>query len=530
VRTLPLMNRSLALLAAALVVAAPAAAQRATRDWSPGDRTIIGDFSHVTSVAAASDRVFITSQASLLVWSPLFQRWEGPWDPPEPALLARVFASVVDPIDNTLWMARPDGWVHYQPEIQAWDHGSVQGGVRDIAFDLDDPLGGLRLLTASGWVVVQRGGGIPTPGSPPARPLRPTSVEEAIRANPSLQANSAGILLDGRLRQARYTSAARAFDRRGWYLGTWGLGVLYFPEGAALPQRLGFGLPGASVGAVMAAPGGVWVTTDRTAQSEPAFTFVAADLTDFSTVQGPPATGLPFDESRRLIAQGSALWAATDAGAVRVEPQAQRTQLFDEGRGLPDGRVYSVASRQGQITLGTARGIVRIDDSLRVRRIAPSFGDPVYAVAVSGDTVWVGTDGGVYAALPGQPSLSRPKSIGATASLQVPVFALRFNADTLVGMTADGLIWRNPKGGAWTAGPVLSTVLGRLVAFVPDGGGFWVAGQKGVAFARLNTPPIRPLIGGDLPGAVRDVAVDVDHLWVGTSAGLVRWRLEVIRP
>ena len=30
---------------------------------------------------------------------------------------------------------------------------------------------------------------------------------------------------------------------------------------------------------------------------------------------------------------------------------------------------------------------------------------------------------------------------------------------------------------------------------------------------------------GDLPGAPLDVAVDMDYLWVGTTAGLVRFRL-----
>jgi hypothetical protein len=34
---------------------------------------------------------------------------------------------------------------------------------------------------------------------------------------------------------------------------------------------------------------------------------------------------------------------------------------------------------------------------------------------------------------------------------------------------------------------------------------------------------------GDLPGEPRDVAVDADHLWVATSAGLVRFRRDAVR-
>jgi ligand-binding sensor domain-containing protein len=206
-------------------------------------------------------------------------------------------------------------------------------------------------------------------------------------------------------------------------------------------------------------------------------------------------------------------------------------QLFDEGRGLPDARALSVASRRGNITIGTAHGIARITDSLHVVRLAQGFADAALAVApAAGDTIWIGTTAGVYAALPGAETAVRPRAIGASASLQVPVVALRFMGDTLVGLTQDQLMWRDPKSGAWTLGPTLSNVLGRLRAFTLDRTGFWVGGERGIGFVRLNTPPLRPLINGELPALVRDLAVDAEHLWVATDAGLVRWSLDAIRP
>jgi len=51
-----------------------------------------------------------------------------------------------------------------------------------------------------------------------------------------------------------------------------------------------------------------------------------------------------------------------------------------------------------------------------------------------------------------------------------------------------------------------------------------------VAFARLTTPAVRPLRRGDLPGTTNDLAVDGGYLWVATDAGLVRFRLDAIRP
>jgi hypothetical protein len=515
---------------AASLLAAPASAQRGAHDWTPAERTVLGDFSRVSAVATTPDRVYVVTPTAVLLWNPIVQHWDGPYDPPDPATLARVIGALGDPLDNTLWVARSDGWVHFSPELRQWDRGAVPG-VRDVAFDLNDPVGGLYLLTGGGWVTVPRGGGAALPAlHPPARPVRPTTVEEAIRANPTLQANSAQILTDPRLRSLRYTSAAEAFDRRGWYIGTWGGGLLYLPAGAALPQRLTFGLTGDRVGALFAAPGGVWAATEQTAQSDAALTYVASDLSEFRTISGSATFGLHFDQARQLVGQGSALWAATDAGVVRVEPASGRVQLYDEGRGLPDSRALAVTSRHGMITVGTAHGLARIGDSSGVRRIAPDFADAAYAVAVAGDTTWVGTAQGVYAALPGQEGLLRPKSVGASASLQVPIIGLRFMGDTLVALSQDQLLWRDPKGGAWTLGPTLSTLLGRLRAFALDGDGFWVGGERGLAFARLKSPPIRPMISGENPGLIRDIAVDADYIWVATDSGLVRWSREAIRP
>ena len=503
------------------------ATRRPTRDWRLADRTVIGDFSHITSVAAASDRVFVTSPSALLIWRPQFQRWEGPFQPPEAGALARVFASLVDPLDNSLWLARSDGWVHYEPELDAWSGGTVGAAVQGIAVDLSAPFQGLLLRTSGGWLSVSGGGISASPARPPARPVGPVSVSELLRANPTLQANGSQILLDTRARDVRYTAAARAFDQRGWYIGTWGRGLLYLADGAAIPDRLSFGLPGSMVGAVFAAPGGVWAANDRTADADVAFTFVASDLTAFSTIQGPPATGMPFTQIRHIVGQGTALWAATDYGVARIEP-AGRVRLFDEGAGLPDGRVLSLVSRYGQIFAGTARGIVRLDDSMRLHRVAPHFAGTALALAVSADTVWAGTPAGLLFTAGDSADLSRPPGL-ETQSLQVPVVGLEWLGDTLVALTDDQLLWRAPRG-AWSLGPSLSGLLGRLRRFRAEGDGFWVAGDRGLAYVTLSSPPLRPLLLGDIPGDVYDLAVDADYLWVATSAGLVRFRLDAIRP
>jgi hypothetical protein len=522
------MRHLLALLPT-LYLASLAGAQSSTRDWRPEDRTVIGDYSRISAIATSSDRVYIVSPYAVLIWKPQFRHWEGSFDPPNPSLLARVFTALADPLDNSLWLARPEGWVHYQPDIQLWDQGVVPDGVVSIAFDQNHPGAGLYIRTRRDWQLLPRGATGPVRAQPPARPIVAPSVEHAVRSNPSLQANAAAILTDSRLRNVRYTAAARAFDNRGWYLGTSGVGALYVDDGAALPQRLNFGLPSERVGTVFSWPGGVWAGTNRTPLADASLTFVAGDLSEFRSLPGPSATGTPFDQFHELAGQGRAIWAATDLGVARVDPADGRVELVDDRRGLPDSRVNSIASRGGRITVGTARGVARISDSLEVERIAPSYSDPAYAVFPVGDSVWVGAPSGLLLSLPGMARLVRPEGL-ASPSFQTPVVDFATQGDTLVALGRDGFLWRDPKTRRWTLGPNLSALLGRLRRFVPDADGFWVAGDRGLGFARLSTPPLRPLRDADLPGAINDLAVDDANLWVATDRGLVRFRLSAIRP
>ena len=515
------------LVSAAL--AGPAVAQSPSRDWRPEDRTVIGDFSRIAAIAGSIERVFVVSPSSVVIWQPQFRTWAGPFEPPDRDALSRVFAALVDPMDQSLWLATSSGFLHYQPELQIWDQGRVPDAVVTIAFDESDPFGGLHIRTRGGWFVLPRGGLVPTPGRAPARPIRPTTAEEVVARVPSLQTNAAQFLLDSRMRPVRLTAAARAGDNQGWYLGTAGLGLLYLQDAAAIPERVPFGLPGEFVGAVMSWPGGVWAATNRTAQADAAFTFVDGGLREFRTVRGLPATGTPFQRVLELAGQDRSLWAATDFGLARVDPGEERIELFDVHRGLPDSRVFDVAGRQGRIVVGTARGLARLDESNRVTRVVPLFVEAAYAVFPAGDSIWVGTPRGVFLALPGKEDLERPRELSAV-SLQAAVFGFGVMGDTLVALTRDQLIWRDPGKGIWSIGPNLSGLLGRLRRFTPDRAGFWVAGDRGVGFVRLGSAPARPLREGDLPGPPNDLAADGEHLWVGTERGLVRFRLEAIRP
>ena len=514
-------------MATALAVT-PLAAQAPTRDWRPSDRMIVGDFSTITSVATASDRIYATSPDQLLIRQAQFREWEGTVDPPTPDLLRGVFVSLADPLDNSLWLARPDAWIHYEPNLRLWTSGAAPGRISGIAFDLANPLGGLLLRTVGGWFEVARGGVTTSAASAPSQPLLPVSAQQFLQTHPSVAAMSSSFLLDGRMAQADFTSAAQSFDRLGWYLGTSGAGLFYLQEGAAIPEQLPFGVRGPSVTALFAAPGGIWAASERTSGNYAALTYASADLREFRYLQGPPATGLPFATARRVVGMGRSLWLATDQGLARMDPGSGRVDLIDRGRGLPDNRVYDVMSRQGWIGVATAHGAARVSDSLEVFRVAPEFNDPAYAVSISADTTWIGTDIGIFYTVGRTGDLLRP-SCTESPEFQEPVVQISWLGDTLLALARDRLFWRDSRG-AWHHDPELTGVLGALRAMRVDGPGVWLAGEKGLGFSRLGFPVSRVFGIGDIPADARDVAVDADYIWVATGNGLVRFAREAIRP
>jgi hypothetical protein len=95
-------------------------------------------------------------------------------------------------------------------------------------------------------------------------------------------------------------------------------------------------------------------------------------LSDFSWIQGKSGFGLPFGYVRRIVGLEQNLWAATDAGVARINPESGQVDLIDQGRGLVDNRVFTVATRRGLLAAGNrAHGLALISDAGAVERVAP---------------------------------------------------------------------------------------------------------------------------------------------------------------
>ena len=133
--------------------------------------------------------------------------------------------------------------------------------------------------------------------------------------------------------------------------------------------------------------------------------------------------------------------------------------------------------------------------------------------------------------MPSSEQLEWPDGLDRAPAFRGPVLAMGRLADTVIALTTDRLEWRDPATGVWTLGPMLESSLGRLRTMVAWHGGAFVAGDAAVAFVRLGSLPSRPLsVPVEIPASARDLAIDDQYLWVATSRGLVRWRLDAIAP
>lgn len=489
----------------------------------PEDRAVIGDYAMVAAVAASLRHVYVVGPDGLALYDPIARAWEVPRVPPDPFLLREATLALADPVDEAVWIATRRGWARYDPDSDLWERGPLPGAVDAAGFDPADPLGGPWFRTTAGWVQQGRAGPA-LPGAPPRSLQRAPTLEDAYQAIPILRSVAPTLAIGPGLRPGRLTSAAPSPDRRGWYVGTTTRGLLFVDGVTGRAEPVPLGLNGEVVGALLLTATGLWVATDADAAGRPpAVTWVAPDLSRYEPYGGAGALDLPFAASRAILAGDRVLHLATDRGVATLPLDAGRPRLAGEGSGLPTPFATALAAWGGEIAVGTTRGLARLDGTGGAARLAPALAVPIRALLPRRDTLWVASGVGLGALLPGDSTVRTSAGWRALARGAVPVVGVAFVGDTLVAMLEDRLAWRDPVGGGWMLGPDLGAGVGRLRVLAPTADGLWVGGDRGAAFVPVTTAPLRILtVGRELPAPVTALAADAEHLWVGTTAGLVR--------
>ena len=298
--------------------------------------------------------------------------------------------------------------------------------------------------------------------------------------------------------------------------------VRRFPSGSALGFPV-IGWAPSSAGRAVSGPAPTGPPYDAS------ITFVSQPIWRASFLAGTSADRNALQSGEELAGQGKAVWAATDLGGRAGSTVGRRRRAGGSAAGSSPTAGCTRSSPRAAGSSWARRmeppGSATRSGSNALRRSTVTRHTPCFLrVTRSGPVLQRGCSSPCPArksGAPGRAVFSQPAGRWSTW-LRSPIPSWRS-----LGISSSGAI---PAAAEWTLGPNLSGLLGRLRRFVADREGFWVAGDRGVGFARLTTPPLRPLREGDLPGAANDLAVDEEYLWVATDGGLVRFRLNVIRP
>lgn len=530
---MPRYVRALAVLA--LLVggrAAPAAAQLGPGHWDPDDRVLVADFSTVTALARASDRVFAATTRGLVEIRDVFRAWEPPltredgW--PELPVSAMAFSRV----DRTLWIAVTDGrLLALDPWTRRWtDEIPLGRPVRRIVPD-ESAEGGLLLATDAGWLRLD-------PFSRLLGPATPGEAAEAVARSPDLRARQelisspgfesvrAFLGADPDGRNYEVTDVMPADDPARFWIGTAGGGLILYESFSRDWSPVPSGLRGTGASSIAAEGDAVWIAPLAPEDGRYGITRVGPGLDDWriETAEGVP--GMPDFGVRALLLRGDVLWAAGVRGlSRRAAGGGWESVASDLGIGDPLLAMAGGADAEGDVLwVGGERGLVRFRPGARsVERMIE--GMPVLAVHAT-------PDGGAWAATPRGLVRVEASGIAAPAEgiLPHPSRAVTGAGDT-VWAGLDREVWRRDPSGRWSRVEAIGRLAGPVTALAVREGVIWAGSPEDLIAWDARESSLRryTFAAGDLPtgrfgerGIAEVVPVGRKRAWLALPAGALR--------
>jgi hypothetical protein len=345
------------------------------------------------------------------------------------------------------------------------------------------------------------------------------------------------LLRDDALRVWQPSAVARGDAGEAW-VGTRGGGVFLADVDFHRSHQLPFGLRAGIVRSVARTATGVIAVEDPAPWSadRSLVTMASDDLANW----GWPSLYTSLGALTAAVAREGTLCVAGELGAglASLSPlEGSPTAPLTNDHRIFEPATIAIATRRGCV-IGTERSVVVLpwssDGETRASGEPQAAGvlPPVRALVASGDTIWIGTTGGLYRS---SDSTLRPVLVPLPPSISPNVVALAATADGLA-LAAGGELWIG-SGDRRTAAfrrPTASLArLGRLGALTADDRTIWVGGSNGAAAIAYPAGPmvdvpldepssmVPPPLGGR---EVHSIALAPGVAWLATSAGLVRVR------
>lgn len=233
----------------------------------------------------------------------------------------------------------------------------------------------------------------------------------------------------------------------------------------------------------------------------------------------PLGRDFPSGEVNALLEIGGRIWVATQRGIAVATRQGAESGDWEYR--YPDLRCLTLSEREGEILIGTHRGLLR-ENKGRVALLGRDEGLPgetVFSLLWCGDTLWLGTSGGLARMVAGRPiETIRDPAIPSgwvTALVAVPQGFLGGMYGGGVFGRFEGEFRRLRRKGDINPQAAIATRQGALLGTANEGVLAWVGGE----FVSLG-------YADGLPGLnVTAFAANGESLWVGTTTGLLRYPL-----
>jgi hypothetical protein len=498
------------------------------------ERVVLPAFTVIPAVAASRHTVYVATPDGLGILDRDFDRWLPPVTRLDGYPGGPVSAIAADPVEEGVWVATIGTLAYYRPTLAQIITATVPGMIDRIVFDERDPGAGAYLHGPGGWALASHTGIVvpvdPTRVPPPDSRLEPATLREVYQRYPAIQNAGALLTRDPELRSWPVIAGAATPDRSEVWLGTRGGGLFRVDPLVLTSEPFPFGPLETGSGALAHDAGGIWIAgLGRSPVGRGGLTFTSSDLQHWRWVEGRLASPLERARANALAVHGGTAWVATDRGLVRLDVRdPARARTWSLGTGLPSDQALSVAPTAGGTWVGTASGLAFVSDSgsprAASRIITRRWAVP--ALLLAGDTLWVGSEAGVFILDTAADSLPHPLPI-ADGRLTHPVRALARSDSLLAIATTTELVVLDLGRRALVRGfeGVNASLVREVNALAMDARTIWVAGDAGVIIVQRAGGSSRFLaVPAAVPDAAYDVALDPEYAWIATRAGVVRWR------
>jgi ligand-binding sensor domain-containing protein len=514
------------------------------RHYRSGDWGTWSSTRHIRHICLSADRVYFATTGGITCFNPFSQRWEEPFTVSSGLASADAELVAYDENSGFLWCVQSEGISYLGPASQAWTNLFYD----EIGFSRDERATSLGfgsdrkvyLPTNTGRLFAAYG----TNGQFEAAPEPGPDIEvkwfgerEAKEPPPPYLFLPQGFWYD---EQARVISDihSRKFPLTFWlrdpwhnlWISTWGLGAARVDLLSSRYQPLPFGLWDDAVDYLAYDQNALWLGGEQKHEGPAGLTKWEVGSRDPEYFEPRFITGFSDDRITAMAFDDNHLWFGTKNGLTRYDLNKRIWRTYSEVDHLSDPRITDLYLDSLYIWVASEAGLSRIKqstvgkkDSLAIEIIDyRNLGRlSISNLAACGDTLWVGSEYGLY--FYDMKADSGAFWRGGFFQASQAIEAVACYANEVWFGTGQGIAGFDARTGEWFAPPAQRLESsGRINWMDADEYSVWVACEQGVLrYDRAGKRWIHYTMEDGLPAQeINSLLLAGDYIWFGSSSGL----------